>query len=455
MINPLTKEKFFSDKEFYKTMFNIAIPISIQNVISSSLNMVDTIMIGSLGATCVASVGIANRLFFILILLLFGISTGATVFTSQYWGKKDIPNIRKVLGMALSSSLFVGFIMMVVMLTIPHLVMSIFTKDSEIIKYGSLFLKINSISFVFTSITFTYAFICRSTGNTKLPMFITIFCLGINTLLNYCLIFGNFGFPQMGVAGAAISTNIARFFECFFLILLIYLNNYPAAAKIREMRFDFSFFKNFLKTTMPIISNEFFWVIGITIYSIIYARMGTNEIAAISIISPIESIAIGIFFGLANACSIMLGNQLGINNNSKADKYAKRFIRLGLVFSIFFGILLIIFADKILSFYKVDKVIIDLSKNILIILCIFLWIKIFNMITIVGILRSGGDVKFSLFMDTGAVWVFGVPLVFIAAFILKLPLPLVYLLSMFEEVVKGCLGIFRIYSKKWIKNLVG
>lgn len=446
--------KLFNDKTFYRTMFKLAIPITLQNLILSSLNLVDTIMIGKLGERAIASVGLANQYFFLLNLLLFGISSGASIFTAQYWGNRDIKNIRRVLGICLITGCIASFLFTIGGLLFPNQILSIFSKDMDVVLLGSKYLRIIVFSYVITAISFAYSFVLRSTGEVKTPMVVSIIALGTNTVFNYLLIYGKFGFPRLEVEGAAIATVMARVLEMVLILYVVYKNNNVIAAKVSEMMdLSSSFIKNFFKVTTPVILNESIWALGVTLYAVVYARMGTSVIASTNISGTIEKIAWVIFMGLGNACAVMIGNKIGERDEENAFNYAKRFIILGPSLAVLAGFLVFLSSKWILSPYNVSAEVYEFSYKNLIVFAVFLWAKTFNYFSIVGILRSGGDTKFCLVIDTCGVWLVGVPLAFLGGLVWKLPIYWVLVLVYMEEVFKLILGLPRILSKKWINNL--
>ncbi|MCX7708715.1 MAG: MATE family efflux transporter [Clostridia bacterium] len=449
------KKLLFGDKSFYISLVSLAMPIALQNFISSALNLVDTVMIGQLGEAEIAAVALANQIFFLLILFLFGISSGAGIFHAQFWGKGDVPNIRKVLGISLVGGISVALLFTIASLVIPRELMGLFSQDTRVIHMGSAYLRIVSLSFIMTAVSFCYSFTLRCTGKAGLPTYISFIALIANTLLNYVLIFGVLGFPSLGVEGAAIATVIARVVEMVLMLVIVYGRKLVPAASFKEMLdFDLSFVKRFLNTTTPVILNEILWSVGITMYTVAYGRMGTGVLASINIASTVERIALVLFMGMANACAVLVGNKIGEGDEKTAFLYAKRLIVLGPLTGIVMGGIVIGASDWILSIYKVSEVVYNDAKYILMIFGLLIAFKIFNMINVVGILRSGGDTTFCLIMDTAGIWLIAVPLAFIGGLVWSLPVYIVYLLVNLEEVFKIALGIPRFISGKWINNLV-
>lgn len=444
----------FSDRKFFKAAIKLAIPIAFQNLILSSLNLVDTIIIGGLGETAIASVGLANQYFFLLNLLLFGVVSGSAIFTAQYWGRRDIPNIKRVLGLCIMTGIVMGAIFTLGGLLFPENILSIFSDDLEVIRIGSGYLRIVALSYIITAISFAYSFTLRSTGYVKSPMIVSIIALGVSTVLNYLFIYGLFGFPELGVNGSAIATVIARSIELSLMLYVVYKYKHPIGGSIKEMLdLSLSFIKKFFKVTIPVILNESIWALGMTAYAFVYAHMGTEVIAATNIVGTIEKIAFVVFLGFGNAAAVMIGNKIGQQKEKEAFEYALRFIILNPLMGILAGILLYIGAPLLLSAYNVSELVHNYSKEVIHVLSFFLWVKTFNYTNIVGILRSGGDTKYCLLLDVGGMWLVGVPLVALAGLYWKLPIEQVYIFVYMEEIAKFIVGLPRIASKKWINNL--
>lgn len=444
------------DKKFIKKAIAIAIPITFQLFLNTTLNFIDILMIGSLGETTIAAVGLANKVFFVFSLLLFGICSGSSILTSQYFGKKDIKSIRRVLGISLVIGLIGSIFFVIPGILCPKLVMNIFTPSTNTIAIGASYLAIVAISYPLTAITNVYTAVLRSINEVRLPVVISLVSIFINIVLNYTLIFGHFGAPALGVQGAALGTLIARIIECLSILTIIYIKNGPAAAKIKELiDFNKEFTKKFFITVTPVIINEFMWGLGVTMYSLVYGRMGDGAVAAITITQNVEQIITVMFQGIGSATAVILGNELGANKLEKADIHAKYLIVMQLVLSLVMGVVCFLIKMPLIRLFSVSEfVALDISKC-LIVFIIYLPFKMFNLVNIVGVLRSGGDTKAALFLDVTGVWIIGIPLAFLGGIFLGLPIYIVYAMVMFEEVYKFILGIRRYRQKKWLKNIVG
>lgn len=447
---------FYRDPEYFRNLQRIAIPIIAQQLVFSSLNMLSGIFVAQKGDEAVAAVTFAGQIWFLLNLVLFGIISGAGMFTAQFWGKRDIPNLRRVLGLCLTLSISASLMFFALSQLIPSRILDIYSDDPAVIALGASYIRIFSWTFLFFAITFSYAVVMRSTGNVKTPTAVSVGALLISTLLSYSLIFGKFGLPELGVQGVAVAMVIARFLECVTLLTIIYTRKSPVAASFRElMGVDRVFLGKVMKSMLPVIFNEVFWSLGITTYYAIYGNMGTESIDAIGIVSTIEQVAFAIFMGISNATSVLVGNRIGGGREDEAFLYAGRSLGLGILGGIMLGILLHLVKVPLLSlgWNKVSPEVIQNASNLLIIVSVFLWVRVNNMTTVVGILRAGGDTRFSFFLDGLIIWIVGVPMAYLGAFVFHFPIYLVYLCVMSEEAAKWVLGIRRYLSRKWINNL--
>lgn len=445
---------FYRDPEYFREVRKIAIPIIFQQLMFSGLNMLSVVFVGQKGEVSVAAVGFAAQIAFLLNLVHFGIISGAAMFTAQFWGRQDVANLRRVLGLCLILSISASLIFFALSQFLPLQLLSIYSKDAAVIELGAGYLRTFSWTFLFFAVTFSYALVMRSTGDVRTPTTIGVIALGLSTFLSYSLIFGKFGLPEIGIQGAAIAAVVARAVECVTLISITYWKKSPVAASLRELTdFDREFLRKVIKPMLPVILNELFWSLGITTYNIIYGRMGTSSFAAMNIVSTLEQVAFVLFIGISNATSVLVGNRIGADKEDEAYAYAGRSLGLGIAGGILVGILLQLIKGPVLSLYNVSPEVIGNASQIINVITFFLWIRVNNMTIVVGVLRAGGDTRFSLFLDGIIIWIVGVPMAYFAAFVLHLPVYYVYLFAMSEELTKWILGIIRYRSRKWINNL--
>jgi len=446
---------FLRDRSFLRELLVIAIPISFQQLINASLNMIDVIMVGQLGETAIAALGLSNQVFFVLILILFGATSGMAIFTAQFWGKQEIEPIRKVLGMSLITAAGVAFVFTLAATLIPETVLGFYTNDKSVIELGSSYLCIVGFTYIPVAIATAYIAVLRSIQLIRLTVVATVSALIFKTILGYCLIFGIGGFPALGVRGAAIGTASGWTLELVLLLVLIYAQKTPLAANpLTFFSFDMSFFLRVLRTALPAVANELFWSVGITTYNAIYAHIGTDSIAAININATIEELGFVVFMGLGNACAVMVGNRIGARREEEAFEIVRRVILLGVSFAIGIGVLIFLLRDIVVKLYDLSPSGVHNVRMLMLVMACFLWIRMFNFTVFIGALRAGGDTRFALIMEICSIWLIGVPAAYTGAFILHLPVYWVYSMVILEEVAKAFVSWWRFLSKKWIHDLV-
>ena len=442
------------DGIFLKKAVRIALPVAMQGMLNTIVNLVDTMMIGALGATAIAAVGLANKVFFVFTLLVFGIVSGSGVLAAQYWGNGDIKNIKKVVGLALTLAVAASIAFLVPAVVCPEAVMRIFTASEDAIQVGAGYLTIVALSYPATAVSNTFVAMLRATGRVKAPVVISSCTIFINIFFNYTFIYGNFGAPAMGAAGAALATLMARLAEALSIILVVYLGKAPVAARFMEM-FGYSreFLVQFFSTTSPVIANEFIWGLGTTLYSLAYGRMGNDAVAAITIATTIQDIVTVLFQGLSAATAVIMGNEMGAGKLKRAERYAKNFLILQFIVTILGALFCVAIRWQIIGVYNITPEIAESVSRCIIVFALFMPFKMFNYVMVVGILRSGGDTKMCLLLDCSGVWMIGVPMAFLGGLFFGFPIHIVYAMVMLEEVYKAVFGYWRYRQKKWLRNL--
>lgn len=448
-----TKE-MFRDSRFLRKALMIACPVALQGMLNTLVNLTDTLMIGTLGATSIAAVGLANKVFFVFSLLVFGIVSGSGILAAQFWGSGDVKNIRKVLGLSLLLAMGGALFFVVPALGIPETVMRIFTPSNDSILLGAKYLRIAALSYPFIALTNVYVAMLRAVNKVVYPVVCSCIAIVLNISLNYVLIFGKFGAPALGVEGAAIATLIARVIEIVLVLGYVYGKKLPIACGISGLLgWPADFVKRFAATSAPVIANEFMWGLGTTMYSLAYGRMGDEAVAAITIATTIQDLVVVLFQGLSAATAVILGNELGAGKLKRAEKYATQFLILQFIVTMAGVFVVLGIRMPLIGLYNITEAVArDVSMCILV-FAAYMPAKMFNYVNVVGVLRSGGDTKMCLFLDTSGVWLIGVPLAFLGALVWHLPIYTVYGLVMLEEVYKAILGYIRYRQKKWLRNL--
>lgn len=450
-----------SVKELYKKVFTIGIPVSIENMIYSLMNFIDVFMVGKenvalgLGTAAVAGLGFANQVFMIFIVSLFGLNSGGGILAAQYYGKKDYKNLKKCLGITITVGLLFSFLFFLMGLFIPEKIIGIFTSDPKVLKLGANYFRIIALIYPLIGLGYSFNMQLRAIGKNQYSLYSTIIGLCINLVGNYLFINGNLGFPAMGVVGAAIATVIARIVSVFYLIYIIYKNKLPMAGNFQELfKLSWSFIVKALKISLPVFGHEIMWVTGVSMYVIIYGRIGTEATAAIQVVKSISNLVFTLVFGLSSGTAAIIGQEIGAGNEENAYKYGVELLKISLVIGTAVALFVYAICPVVLILMKVDSAIYPLARQIVFSEGILIIIKTTGTLFIVGVLRAGGDTLWTMFADLIPLWTFAIPLTYIAGLKFGLPVALVYLCSGSDELLKMPFCIQRLKSRKWINNLV-
>ncbi len=393
-----------------------------------------------------------------MILLIFGINSGASVFIAQFWGRRDEKNIKKTMGIGLIFGGIVSSIFLLIGQIFPEQVMSILSDGNPtLIAHGTIYLKIVSWSYILTAISFSFSVAARSIAQATMPTVVSAISVLINAVLNYVLIYGQFGFPQMGVAGAALATTIARGVEMITIIVILYSQNSPLAARFKELfNFDRQYLKTVMTTSLPVIINESMWAVGNVMYTIAIAKISADAVASYQVgISVYRFFYEVVFIGFASACQVMIGNSIGAGREDEAKSHAKHFLWLNQIGAVFIVAALYFTASWNVSLFGLPPEVSNSAANLVKLYGIFSFFKCFNLLMIVGILRGGGDTHFAMRVELAAVWLVGVPLSFICAVMLHWSVEWTVTAMLMEEVVKSVFCYYRYMSKKWCRNVIG
>ena len=439
---------------FYKKLFKIAAPIAFQGVISSSLGLVDSIMVGSLGERALASVGIAMQVFFVQYLFVFGFISGCGTFVAQFYGAGDRQGVHKTLGFAIPVALGISLIFFVGALFFPEFIIGLYTDETSVVPLAKVYMQTGSWTLIFLGFSIPIEAALRGTQQTTLPLYVSAFVFSLNTFLNYVLIYGNFGMPMLGVKGAAIATVIARFLEMIIMLLIIRKGNY-LSGRISEY-FDWSkeFLLRVVNNAKSTTANELLWSLGQTVFVAAYARLGVTAYAAFQAANNINGIFIFAGYSIGDAALILVGEYLGRRENAQAEVVAKKMIQIGTLMGVVCGAALYFVGREMLAFFDLSEMGDVYSEKLLIVMGIIMVIKVYDTILVIGILRAGGDTKFAMLAEVGAVWIVGVPLAFIGALWIGLPIHLVYALLGSYNLVEALILTLRLMSKKWNKTMI-
>lgn len=443
------------NRNLLKMMGRVALPIAAQSLIGSSLSLIDNLMVGSLGELELNAVGVSVQLFFINWMLLFGFTSGAATFISQFYGVNDIKNIKKTTGFALTVAAGIGLMFFVVAMVLPEYVLRIFTRFPDVIELGVVYIRNGAPCILFLAITQPFTVALRATQQTRLPLYASVTALATNTFLNYVLIFGKFGAPALGVQGAALATSIARFIEMSIILYIVFVRKNIVAGSISEY---FSYGRDLaarvIRNALPTTINETMWGIGTSLYVAAFARISITAGAAIQACNTINNMFSLAAFSVGDAVLILVGQKLGEGKKELAYEMSKKMTMAGLLIGVVMGIGVIAAGEPLLSLFEFTEEGADMAGKILIIYGATMWLALYNGIHVTGTLRCGGDTRFAMFTEVGTVWIIGVPMAFITSLYLGWPIYFALLAVKSEELVKGLILTRRYFSKKWLKNVI-
>lgn len=437
----------------YRAIFHLALPIMIQNLFSAAISSVDVLMLNSVGQSAISSVSLAVQYSSILFSVYYGLGTGATMLCAQYWGKGDLRAIEKVEGIALRFSVLISSLFAFPAMLVPELMMKVFTNDPELIGLGAEYLRIVSISYLCWSVSDIYLSVLRSIERVKTSTALNVGALLLNIVLNAVFVLGLFGSPKMGVRGVALATTISRLTQLVACFLV------SAASRDIKIHLGNMFRKggvlmqDFIRLSLPALGNDIVWGVGFSMYSVIMGHMGTDMVAANSISAVVRNFGCVMCFGIASASGIYVGKEIGAGHLEDAETGGVLSLRLTVAAGALGGILVGLATPVILRYASVSDTAAGYLKIMLAINTYYIMGAAVNTTLIAGLFRAGGDSRFGLICDTIDMWVYAVPLGFLASFVFKLPPMVVYFLLCTDEFVKWPWVLSHYRSKKWLNNI--
>ncbi len=447
-------DKTNTSRDFYKMAFSLVIPMAIQNLINVGVSSIDVLMLGKISETVLSAASLAGQVQFIMVLIFFGLTSGAAVLTAQYWGKGDKESIIKIMGICMRFSLIISVFFTSVVLIFPHQVMTIFTNEEDVIIEGVKFLRIISLSYIFMAVTMIYLNVMRSVERVVVSTVVYLISLISNVIIAACLIFGLFGLPKLGIQGAAIATLASRGIELICVIIYArkfndVLNFKPSSLLVR----DKLLFMDFLRYSIPVTLNELMWGAGVATNAIVIGHLGKSVVSANSVAQIARQLATVIAFGLANATAIIVGKAIGENNLEAARDYSKRFIKLSILAGIGGAAIIFVARPVTMSVLNLSPVTQGYLSIMMFVMSYFVIAQAFNTTLVVGVFRAGGDTRFGLFLDVATMWGGSIFIGALAAFVFKWSVPVVYIILMSDEIIKIPLCLYRYKSRKWLNNV--
>lgn len=438
---------------FEKNIVKIALPITLQSLLQSSFSVIDQVMIGQLGSSSIAGIGLGGKFVSLYSVVLAAIASTAGIMISQYIGRKDEASAAKSFYVNLAFAIVLAAGFMSLCMAFPQRIMALYTKDEMTRALAVRYIRILAVSFLPMAVSSIVSTMLRCMEKAALPLYASMFALVLNTGLNYLLIFGKWKFPEMGVEGAALASTAAQTISCVVIVWLFLASRKKIGMRLQTARLCTEYRKQYLAILCPLLVCEFLWSLGENVYTAIYGNIGTDACAAMTLTIPIQTIVIGALGGMAQASGILIGKSLGAKKEAQAYKEAEKLMWYGLVASIFLSLCLILVSPFYVKIYKVEPEVRQLTRSLLTAIAMIAPVKVLNMILGGGIIRSGGKTKYTMWIDAVGTWGFGVPLGLLAAFVWKLPVVYVYLILSLEECVRLGISLVLFTKKKWMGSI--
>lgn len=436
--------------EFLRDVCRLAVPVALQSMLQASFSIVDQIMIGQLGSVSIAAVGLAGKFSSVYSVVVSAIGAVAGIMIAQFLGQKNRPEVRRSFFRNLFIALGLAAVFTALCLLFPEPVMGLYTKDAATRQAAASYLAIVAGTFLPLAGATLLSTLYRCMEKASLPLYASLFAALLNTGLNYVLIFGKLGFAPMGAEGAAIATLVSQTANCLMMLLFLRSARDCLAGEGPKTRFQW---RQYAAMLLPVLACEFLWSVGENVYAGIYGNLGTADCAAMTLINPVQGLVIGALCGLSQAAGVLIGKRLGSGDYDGAYGDAKKLLLYGFLGSAALSLLVVLTSGLYVRLYAVEDTVKALTRQILAVYAVVAPFKVQNMILGGGILRSGGKTKYVMMIDLTGTWIFGVPLGLLAAFVLRLSIPWVYLMISLEEYVRFAISLAVFRRRSWMQSL--
>ena len=452
------KEPFFTkDKAFYRTLFPILVTIALQNLVAYSVNMADNIMLGSYSQTALSSAATVNQIFFVVQQLALGIGDGLVALAAQYWGQNRVSPIRRLTGIALKFGLGLSIIVVALCCLLPRQMLGLFTPDEAIIAAGMEYLSL--LQYTFPMFIFYSIFVAalRSVGTVRIAFITSLTSLIVNVVINYTLIFGRLGFPEMGIRGAAIGTMVARIVE--LSIVVVYLVKFDKKLCLFSENFlkrDTALLRDFVKVDTPVMLSQLLWSVSVPMQTAILGHLSTDTVDAIaanSVATTFYQYLKVIVQSMSAACAVMIGTAIGRGDLKRVRSDGRTLSVLSVSIGLVLGVILFLLRQPLLSLYNLTPATRVLADHLMIVMSVIMVGMSYQMPVSFGIIRGGGDAKFTMYMNIISTWIIVMPLSFMSAFWWQWPVVAVVMVIQSDQIFKGLPTFLRFRGYKWIKKL--
>lgn len=441
-------------KDFLKIVFGLAFPLALQNLINTSVTTADVVMLGMVGEDALSGGSLAGQVQFVMSLMIFGLTSGASVLTAQYWGKKEVGTIEKIFGMTICLTTAIGLVFFAAGEFFSEPLMHIFSSEEAVIQNGMAYLRIVAFSYPLSAFSTGYLYLMRSIERVKIGTAVFATSLVVNVILNAVFIFGLLGAPAMGVRGAALATLTSRCVEFVMVLYYMWRVNRQVRLRLRFMlKWDRVLFGDFLTLSIPVVLNETLWGAGMSANAAILGQMGSPAAAANSVVRVIRELIMVMSMGLSAATGVLVGKVIGEKRMDLAKLYARRMIALSFLITACLSAIMLLFRPRIVGALTLGPEASDYLLFMLLILSAFSLCQSVTCPIIVGVLRGGGDTRFGLFLEALTLWAGSILPGAVGAFVLHLPVKAVFMLLMLDEFIKLPFAVWRYRSGVWLKDL--
>ena len=445
---------FVKDKSFYRKVVTIALPITLQSLITIGVNMMDNIMLGKLGEVAMSAASQANQIFSLFQIFCMGMGMGASVLTARYYGMKDIPSLKKSITIMYRLLLSLGAVFTIAAIAAPGFLMSLYTNEPDVIAEGIRYYRWSIPCFLLLGLSLTTTIVLRSIGKVKIPLYTSMGAFFINVGANYTFIFGHFGAPAMGVAGAALGTLISRIFEFAVICGYFWFVDKTVAYRVKDFFCKCGdILRDYIRISIPVLVSDGLLGLGNTAVAMVYGRLGSSFVSANSIAAVTMQLSTVVIQGMSNASSIITGHTLGEGKVKEAQEQGYTFLAMGALFGLFAAVLILVIAGPVIGFYNITLETREIAFQLMDAVAVIVFFQAMNSILTKGVLRGGGDTRFLMVADILFLWVVSIPLGCLAGFVWHLPAFWIYICIRIDQIIKAVWCIGRLKSGKWIKKI--
>lgn len=445
-----------TSRSFYSKLVKIALPIALQSVITTGVNLVDTIMLGTLGETALSASSLGNQFIMLFMFLCMGISMGASVLTSRYWGAGDKTSLKKVITIALRFAIGLALIFTFVNVAFSQQIMQIYSNEAPVVESGVVYLEWSTPTYVLTAVSTALTNVLRSAGLAMVPLSAAIASFAINIGANYIFIFGKLGAPAMGVAGAALGTVIARVVEVGIISIYFFAIDKRICYRVKDILCKCQdMIKEFVRISVPVMLSDGLLGVGDSVLAIIMGHIGSQFVAANAITTVVQRVSTIFITGIAFAGCFIIGQTLGEHRLDAVKKQSYTLLTMGLGIGVFAALVIQIISGPVINSYNITDETKAVAAQLMSAISVIVIFRSTNSILTKGVLRGGGDTKFLLLVDSTTMWLVAIPLGYLGGIVLDIPPFWVLIFLQSDQIIKAVWSVFRLKSGKWIKKVKG